>query len=98
MKFVILAAVVVLVAFYFFKNSNNKNISAENIALGNDFLATNKANQGVLETASGLQYQILTKGEGSVHPSASSTVKVHYHGTLLDGNVFDSSVQRNEPI
>lgn len=98
MKFVILAAVVVLVAFYFFKNSNNKNISAENIALGNDFLATNKANQGVLETASGLQYQILTKGEGAVHPSASSTVKVHYHGTLLDGNVFDSSVQRNEPI
>lgn len=98
MKFVILAAVVVLVAFYFFKNSNNKNISAENIALGNDFLATNKANQGVLETASGLQYQILTKGEGAVHPSASSTVKVHYHGTLLDGTVFDSSVQRNEPI
>ncbi len=98
MKFVILAAVVVLVAFYFFKNSNNKNISAENIALGNDFLATNKANQGVLETASGLQYKILTKGEGSAHPSASSTVKVHYHGTLLDGTVFDSSVQRNEPI
>lgn len=98
MKYVIFAVVIVFVAFYFFRNSSNKNISLENIETGNAFLATNKTNTDVLETASGLQYQILNKGEGPVHPAANSTVKVHYHGTLLDGTVFDSSVQRNEPI
>lgn len=98
MKFVLFAAVIAFVAFYFMKNSGNKKSSSENIAIGNDFLAQNKANEEVLETASGLQYQILNKGEGTIHPSASSTVKVHYHGTLLDGTVFDSSVERNQPI
>ena len=98
MKFVILAVAIAVVAFYFIKNSDNKKVSSENIAIGNDFLAQNKVNEDVLETASGLQYQILTKGEGNVHPSANSTVKVHYHGALLDGTVFDSSVERNEPI
>jgi peptidylprolyl isomerase len=52
----------------------------------------------VLETASGLQYKVLTEGSGTEHPSASSKVTVHYHGTLLDGKVFDSSVDRGEPI
>lgn len=98
MKYVILAVIIVFIAFYFFKNSNAKNLSQENIEAGNAFLASNKTNTDVIETASGLQYQILNKGEGQVHPTASSTVKVHYHGTLLDGTVFDSSVQRNEPI
>ena len=98
MKFVILAVVIALVAFYFMKNSGNKKATSENIAIGHEFLAQNKTNEGVLETASGLQYQILSKGAGSVHPSASATVKVHYHGTLLDGTVFDSSVERNTPI
>ena len=98
MKFVILAAVVALIVFYFTKNSGNKKAAVENIAIGNDFLAQNQANVDVLTTASGLQYQILNKGTGTTHPTASSTVKVHYHGTLLDGTVFDSSVERNEPI
>ncbi len=98
MKFVMLAAVIALVAFYFIKNSSNKKAAVENIAIGNDFLAQNTANEDIQETASGLQYKILSKGAGTVHPSASSTVKVHYHGTLLDGTVFDSSVERNEPI
>lgn len=98
MKFVILAAVIALVVFYFNKNSGNKKAAVENIATGNDFLVQNKANVDVLTTASGLQYQILNKGTGTTHPTASSTVKVHYHGTLLDGTVFDSSVERNEPI
>ena len=98
MKFVILAAVVALIVFYFTKNSGNKKAAVENIAIGNDFLAQNKANVDVLTTASGLQYQVLNKGTGTTHPTASSTVKVHYHGTLLDGTVFDSSVERNEPI
>jgi FKBP-type peptidyl-prolyl cis-trans isomerase len=49
-------------------------------------------------TASGLKYQVLKQGTGTVSPKASDTVKVHYHGTLLDGTVFDSSVERGEPI
>lgn len=98
MKFVILAVAIAVIAFYFIKNANSKKASLENIKIGNSFLAKNKANQDVIETASGLQYQILKRGDGSVHPSAKSTVKVHYHGTLLDGTVFDSSIERNEPI
>jgi FKBP-type peptidyl-prolyl cis-trans isomerase len=49
-------------------------------------------------TASGLQYQVLKQGTGTVSPKPTDTVRVHYHGTLLNGNVFDSSVQRGEPI
>jgi len=49
-------------------------------------------------TASGLKYQLLKSGGGTVSPKATDTVKVHYHGTLLNGTVFDSSVQRGEPI
>jgi FKBP-type peptidyl-prolyl cis-trans isomerase FklB len=53
---------------------------------------------GWTTTASGLKYQVMKKGSGTASPKASDTVKVHYHGTLLDGTVFDSSVQRGEPI
>ena len=49
-------------------------------------------------TASGLKYQVLKQGTGTVSPKATDTVKVHYHGTLLDGTIFDSSVERGEPI
>ncbi len=98
MKYVVLAVVIALVIFYFMRNSNNKKVAVENIAIGKGFLVKNKANEGVVETASGLQYQILQKGQGNDHPSASSTVKVHYHGLLLDDTVFDSSVERGEPI
>ena len=49
-------------------------------------------------TASGLKYQVLKHGTGTVSPKATDTVKVHYHGTLLDGTIFDSSVERGEPI
>ena len=45
-----------------------------------------------------MQYQVLSAGDGETHPVVSSKVKVHYHGTLLDGTVFDSSVERNQPI
>ncbi|MFT5837968.1 MAG: peptidylprolyl isomerase [Flavobacteriales bacterium] len=98
MKYIVLAVVIAVVIFYFTKNSNNKKAAVENIQIGKDFLEKNKNNEGVLETTSGLQYQILQKGDGSEHPSASSTVKVHYHGLLLDGTVFDSSVVRDKPI
>jgi FKBP-type peptidyl-prolyl cis-trans isomerase len=49
-------------------------------------------------TASGLKYQVMKKGTGTVSPKATDMVKVHYHGTLLDGTVFDSSVERGQPI
>ncbi|MDR3652835.1 MAG: FKBP-type peptidyl-prolyl cis-trans isomerase [Paludibacter sp.] len=60
------------------------------------FLEENGKRAGVVTLASGLQYEIITKGAGET-PKASDTVKVHYHGTLIDGNVFDSSVSRGEP-
>ncbi len=52
----------------------------------------------MITTESGLQYEVLSKGNGTEHPTATSKVKVHYHGTLINGNVFDSSVERGEPI
>ena len=61
------------------------------------FLAENKIKEGVVTTASGLQYKIITKGTGEVSPKSTDQVKVHYKGTLLDGKVFDSSYDRNEP-
>jgi FKBP-type peptidyl-prolyl cis-trans isomerase len=63
---------------------------------GEDFLATNKSKSGVITTESGLQYEVVTEGNG-VKPSSSDTVSVHYHGTLIDGTVFDSSVERGMP-
>jgi FKBP-type peptidyl-prolyl cis-trans isomerase len=60
--------------------------------------ATTSAQPNVWKTtASGLKYQALKQGTGTVSPRATSVVKVHYHGTLLDGTVFDSSVERGEP-
>jgi FKBP-type peptidyl-prolyl cis-trans isomerase len=55
-------------------------------------------NSEITTTASGLKYQVLKHGTGTVSPKATDTVKVHYHGTLLNGTVFDSSVERGEPI
>ncbi|MFO6424296.1 FKBP-type peptidyl-prolyl cis-trans isomerase [Motilimonas sp. KMU-193] len=65
-------------------------------AEGEAFLAENAKREGVVVTASGLQYEIITQGEGE-KPTADSTVRTHYHGELTDGTVFDSSVQRGEP-
>lgn len=64
---------------------------------GEAFLAENAQKEGVNVTESGLQYEILTLGKGP-KPSATDRVKVHYHGTLIDGTVFDSSYERGEPI
>lgn len=63
---------------------------------GEEFLSINKNKPGVVTLASGLQYQILKAGEGKT-PKATDQVKCHYHGTLIDGTVFDSSVERGEP-
>lgn len=64
---------------------------------GEAFLAENAKTEGVMTTLSGLQYQVIAKGEGD-KPAATDTVKVHYTGKLLDGTVFDSSVERGEPV
>lgn len=64
---------------------------------GEKFLAENALREGVITTASGLQYEVIKMGKGK-KPVATDNVKVHYHGTLTNGTVFDSSVDRNEPI
>jgi len=67
-----------------------------NLEEGNAFLEQNKSRSEVKTTPSGLQYEILEEGDGPV-PAAEDQVRVHYHGTLIDGTVFDSSVDRGEP-
>ncbi len=67
-----------------------------NLREGAEFLAKNGKKPGVTTTASGLQYEVLKEGSG-VRPAATDEVTVHYTGTLMDGTVFDSSVERNEP-
>ncbi len=64
---------------------------------GEKFLEENKKKEGIVTLPSGLQYQIMKAGDGP-KPASSDKVKTHYHGTLIDGTVFDSSVQRGEPI
>ncbi|MBC7885930.1 MAG: FKBP-type peptidyl-prolyl cis-trans isomerase [Saprospiraceae bacterium] len=65
---------------------------------GKDFLATNAKKPGVVSLPSGLQYEVMTKGPGGTKPVATDKVKTHYHGMLINGTVFDSSVDRGEPI
>lgn len=70
--------------------------AAANLKAGEDFLQANAASPGVVSLPSGLQYEIITAGTGAC-PALTSQVTCHYHGTLIDGTVFDSSVQRNQP-
>ena len=97
LKFIIIVAILV-VAFFIFQSMNAGKNAPENIQQGVVFLADNATKEGVQKTDSGLQYKVLNKGEGTEHPTATSNVKVHYHGTLIGGTVFDSSVERGEPI
>lgn len=69
---------------------------AENLKIGEAFLSENAKREGVTTTASGLQYEVIRKGAGD-HPAASDRVEVHYTGKLIDGTVFDSSVERGVP-
>ncbi|MGQ1787544.1 MULTISPECIES: FKBP-type peptidyl-prolyl cis-trans isomerase [unclassified Saccharicrinis] len=79
----------------FFTALQSKQFEA-NIKAGQDFLAENAKREGVVTLESGLQYEVVTEGDGA-KPAATDQVKCHYHGTLIDGKVFDSSVQRGEP-
>jgi FKBP-type peptidyl-prolyl cis-trans isomerase FklB len=78
------------------KDFMNSKIAAQKEA-GESFLKTNKEKEGVIELASGIQYEILKEGQGP-KPLASDTVKAHYKGSLLDGKEFDSSFRRNQPF
>ncbi len=80
-----------------FTAKEKANANKKNIEEGADFLETNGKRPGVVTLPSGLQYEVLTEGTGPV-PTASDKVKVHYTGTLINGTVFDSSVERGEPI
>ncbi|MEI8247703.1 MAG: FKBP-type peptidyl-prolyl cis-trans isomerase [Lentisphaerota bacterium] len=74
----------------------SKEISLQNTAEEKSFMEDNKKAEGVITTASGLQYIVLKEGSGA-KPGAADTVRVHYAGSLLDGTEFDSSVKRGEP-
>ena len=79
----------------YLKGASDRKAEA-NLAEGETFLAENAKKEGVTVTESGLQYEVMVEGDGE-KPTAESTVKVHYHGTTLAGEGFDSSVDRGEP-
>jgi FKBP-type peptidyl-prolyl cis-trans isomerase FklB len=83
-----------IITDYFVKLRNDKSVL--NRQAGAEFLRMNREKAGVVELPSGLQYEVLKKGHGA-KPKASDKVQCHYHGTLINGVVFDSSVQRGEP-
>jgi peptidylprolyl isomerase len=93
-----IAAVVFVIVLFTWLRIRSKKAAAAGIEEGRIFLEKNKNEEGVKTTSSGLQYKVLEQGNGSEHPSAKSNVTVHYHGTLLDGTVFDSSVDRGQSI
>ncbi|HEY9187273.1 MAG TPA: FKBP-type peptidyl-prolyl cis-trans isomerase [Bacteroidota bacterium] len=73
-----------------------KELADKNLKDAEKFLEENKKKEGIITTASGLQYKIITKGNGKI-PTAQDTVVAHYRGTLIDGTEFDNSFKRNEP-
>jgi FKBP-type peptidyl-prolyl cis-trans isomerase FklB len=76
-----------------------KTLKQEKVKLeGEKFLLENGKKDGITTTTSGLQYEVLVSGKGGKSPAATSKVLTHYHGTLIDGTLFDSSVERGEPI
>ncbi len=79
-----------------FMDEQQSGNAQDNMEAGIRFLEENLQDEKVMETGSGLQYKILENGSGG-SPSINDKVKCHYHGTLIDGTVFDSSVQREEP-
>lgn len=79
---------------YFMKLHNQK--SSENLSTGRKFLEENKKKEGIITLPSGLQYKVINEGTGAI-PTINDKVTCHYHGTLIDGKVFDSSEQRGKP-
>lgn len=81
------------------REAENAKVAGESMAKAKAFLEENAKKDGIVTTESGLQYEIISEGPADgASPKAEDTVKVHYHGTLTDGDVFDSSVDRGEPV
>tara|TARA_B100000780_G_scaffold250889_1_gene197294 strand:+ start:5842 stop:6531 length:690 start_codon:yes stop_codon:yes gene_type:complete len=78
-------------------NKKTEKEGKENAEAGAIFLKENSTKEGVTTTESGLQYEILVKGNGNTNPKITDQVTVNYHGTLINGNIFDSSISRGEP-
>ena len=95
-QLVVLVIFIILFIGYSMFTQADPELAGNNKQAGEAFLAENASKEGVITTASGLQYMILTAGEGE-KPIASSNVTVHYQGTTLDGKEFDSSYSRNAP-
>ena len=96
---IILLIIIGIFCFLIYQNSKKvKQQAVANAKIEADFLIANSQIEGVHETASGLQYKIEHQSGSDIKPSPTSMVNVHYHGTLIDSTVFDSSVERNSPI
>lgn len=98
MKYIAAILLVIALILVYQMNARDKQSLTANTQQGQAFLAENAKAEGVITTASGLQYKVLHVGSGSASPRPNDRVKVHYHGTLIDGTVFDSSMERGEPI
>ena len=98
MKIIVVIVAVVLIFLFVRNSASTKKAAGANLEKGAVYLEDNSKVIGVKTTDSGLQYMVLQEGAGTEHPGATDRVKVHYHGTLIDGTVFDSSVERGEPI
>lgn len=99
LKYIITAALLLgvgITAFIACKDDDKTISSEDNKKAGEQFLAENAQRQGITVTQSGLQYEVLTEGTGK-KPKASSRVKCHYQGKLIDGTTFDSSYSRHQP-
>ena len=95
----ILIILIIVLVLYGLKRAGVGGIRAEeNMANGAEYLKKNLERPEVTETDTGLQFEVLELSDGTDKPSATDKVTVHYHGTLIDGSVFDSSVDRGEPI
>lgn len=92
---VVIVLIVVIGVWVSKSGERQKEAAAKALADGQQFLKENAQREGIVTTASGLQYEILQEGEGD-KPTLSSRVTTHYHGTLVDGTVFDSSVERGQ--
>lgn len=98
MKYVAAIVLVIALILLYKMTTRNQVSSTENLEQGRAFLSENAKAEGVVTTASGLQYKVLQEGTGNVSPGPNDLVKVHYHGTLIGDKVFDSSVERGKPI
>lgn len=95
--YVTVGALIIYALYRAFAGTSGTSVG-DNIDKGAAFLAENKTKEGVEETASGLQYLVLEEGTGDQKPGPRTKVLAHYHGTLVDGTVFDSSVERGQPL